>query len=263
MTKKVKIDYSVISRGTELYNGHGYIGISENVQNFKYVLNVDHGIKEAVIDNQVLKLPNTYDHYNIVFSRFQLITALMYNKNFTMLKDDVLILGLGNIGITCLFFLLDNNFKKITVFVREKKEYMEKLTILINKQYGININFIFDLEKSINFNTYIDTTGSSNVLENLFNNLNNNNTIVILSTPKDSTFLIDPLSINRKNLILIGQHELNGIDKNYREGIFFKLLQLNNNKNYLSNFINIYNYSPEKLLSIKKQKNNFIEIFKY
>ena len=183
----------------------------------------------------------------------------MYNKN--IIKDDIIIFGLGNIGLTCLFYLLDKKYKKITVFVKPNKD-LKNLKKIINKEYNVDIKIIYTL-KHYNYNTYIETTGDSYLLKSIFDNINYNKKLIILSTPREETFLLSPLSINRKNISVIGAHEINGIDNEYRNRVFNKLLRKNSKKKYLHNFVSIYDYSDKKLKEIKEQKGNFIEMFKY
>ena len=258
---KVSIEYSIVSRGTERYNNCGYMAISKIYNSNRYILNVDHNVKSAILNENDLKAKSCYDIENIVFSRFQLITALTFERIKYRINDDILLLGLGNIGISCLLYLLDNNFKNITVYVRNKSDNVFNLLKLVKSKYNVDINVISDF--NYKYDTYIDTTGDSFVLNNVFNNSDFKNTIIILSTPRDEKYLISPLMINRKNLTVIGGHELNGINVNHRQYIFEKILEVNKTKKFLKEFINEYNYSEEKLKCIKQQKSNFIEIFKY
>lgn len=259
--QKVSIEYSIVSRGTEKYNNCGYMAISKIYNSNRYILNVDHNVKDAILNTNCLKAKSCYDIENIVFSRFQLITALTFERIKYRINDKILLLGLGNIGMSCLLYLLDNNFKNITIYVRNKSDKVFNLLKLIKSKYNVDINVISNF--NYKYDTYIDTTGSSLVLNNVFNNSDFNNTIIILSTPRDEKYLISPLMINRKNLTVIGSHELNGINANHRQYIFEKILEFNKSKKFLKEFINEYNYSEEKLKNIKRQKSNFIEIFKY
>ncbi|MDD5865298.1 MAG: hypothetical protein PUD07_02250 [bacterium] len=260
---KVKIEYSIVSRGTEKYNNCGYMGISGVVNSYRYIINVDHNIKEVILNKGYLMADSKYNIYNIIFSRFQLITALTLKKQQNVIYDNVLIYGLGNVGITCLLYLLDNNYKKISIFVRNKKPRIELLSKIVKEYYNIDINFISSLNSKNEYKTFIDTTGNSQIIKSIFDNVNFNSTIIILSTPRDDEYLISPLIINRKNLTIIGGHEFNGITSKNRQIMFEKLLINNEDKLFLNKFINVYDYSFEKLNSIKKQKLNFIEIFKY
>lgn len=259
--KRVSIEYSIVSRGTEKYNNCGYMAVSKIYNSNRYILNVDHNIKDAVFSTGYLKAKSCYDINNIAFSRFQLITVLTFERIKYRINDNILLLGLGNIGIGCLMYLLDNNFKKITIYVRKKSDKVVELLKIVKLKYNIDINVISNFNHK--YDTYIDTTGDSLVLNNVFDKSNFNNTIIILSTPRDEKYLISPLMINRKNLTVIGGHELNGINVNHRQYIFEKILEINKTKNFLKKFINEYNYSEEKLKNIKRQKENFIEIFKY
>lgn len=257
------IEYSIVSRGTEKYNNIGYMAITEIAKSYRYILNYDHGIKKAPLSYGYLKAKDIYNIYNIAFSRFQLITALMYNKHKKEIKDKILLLGIGNLGISCLFYLLDNNYKSITIFVRKSNPYYLKLAKIIKKEYNINIDFVTEINNREKYNTYIDTTGSSTILKNIFEIIEFNKTIIILSTPRDEKYLISPLMINRKSITIIGGHEFNGITNQYRQKVFNKLLSNNQSKKYLKNFISEYNYSIDKLESIKTKKENYIEIFHY
>lgn len=263
MEEKIKINYSIVSRGTEKYNNHGYISVSEQKNAFRYILNVDHGVKEAVINNDYLKFKSGYDIANIAFSRFQLITALMYERHKKDIKNNIIILGFGNIGISCLFYLLDRGYNNITIYIRKTTEYIKNATLIIEKYYNVKVKIINLLENMVPYDTFIDTTGSSLVLENIFENINYNKKIIILSTPRDDNYKISPLTINRKNLTIIGGHEFNEIDTKDRCKIYSNLLIENKEKTYLNQFVNVYKYSTEKLKQIKKQKSNFIEMFKY
>ena len=100
---KVSIEYSIVSRGTERYNNCGYMAISKIYNSNRYILNVDHNVKSAILNENDLKAKSCYDIENIVFSRFQLITALTFERIKYRINDDILLLGLGNIGISFQF----------------------------------------------------------------------------------------------------------------------------------------------------------------
>lgn len=260
---RLSIEYSIVSRGTEKYSNRGYMAVSSNIGSYRYIMNIDHNIINSDLKNKFLKAKSCYKIQNIAFSRFQLITALMFTRNKYQIDDGVLILGLGSIGFSCLLYLLDNGFKKITIYIKKINDKIEKLIEIVEKNYNVNIKIVYSLMFKNNYNTYIDTTGNSMVLKKVFECANFNSAIIILSTPREDEFLISPLTISRNNLIVIGGHELNGIENTKRQELFEKLLAANENKTFLETFVNIYNYSEQKLNSIKKQKSNFIEMFKY
>ncbi len=257
-----KIEYSAVSRGTEKYNNKGYIAITNIINNYRYIVNEDHGIEYINNTNDSLKANKKYNIYNVVLSRFELIPALMFCKNKDI-QDNILLCGLGNVGFSTLLYLLDNSYKNITIYIRHNKKYIKELIDIIYKEYKVKLNIVNKINIYNSINTYIDTTGSSEVLESIFDNITFNKTVLILSTPRDDDFKISPLIINRKSIRIIGRHEFNGIEFKEREKLYNKLLKINKNKSYLNLFFNEYNYSKNRLNRIKDKKNNIIEIFKY
>lgn len=263
MKNIAKIDYSIVSRGTEKYINHGYMAVTKTMGKYKYILNKNHGVMESTTSKDSLKFSANYSIENIAFSRFQLITALMYKDHSKEISDNILILGLGDIGLTCLFYLLDHAYNNITIYIRKPSKNLLDLVHILKQYYNKHINIIVKLEKIDLYNTFIDTTGASSVLKRLFENITYGKKVIILSTPRDEKYLISPLLINRKNITIIGGHELNGHSYKERNKMFNKLLKINSNKSILNKFINIYSFNTKKLLQIKKKKENFIEIFKY
>lgn len=253
-----EIEYSVISRGTEKSGSKGYMSISKKIDDSRYLLVQDHKEKCIVSFKDSLKCFN-YDINNIAFSRFELIPTLVLNRN--TFKDNILITGLGNIGITTLIHLLDNNYKDIDVYTNDFSEYVIKGIKILNEKYNVNINLVDKMNKE--YNTYIDTTGVSEVLENIFKDIKFNKDIFLIGTPRESKFLIDPLLIHRNNLRIIGGHELRGIDKFLRQYTFKELLEKNSNKDYLNKLITISKYEEDIIKRKLETKSNFIEIIKY
>ena len=253
-----EIEYSVISRGTEKSGSKGYMSISKKIDGLRYLLVQDHKEKCIVSFKDSLKCYN-YDINNIAFSRFELIPTLVLKRN--TFEDNILITGLGNIGITTLVYLLDNNYKDIDIYTNDFSEYVIKGVNLLNKKYNVNINLVQEINKE--YNTYIDTTGVSVVLENVFDNIKFNKDIFLIGTPRESKYLIDPLLIHRNNLRIIGGHELRGIDKSLRQDIFKELLEKNSDKDYLKELITISVYDENIIERKLETKSNFIEVIKY
>ena len=254
----MKIQYSVISRGTEKSGSKGYMAITKPINNNRYLIPIDHDIREC---NNLKDALICYDYSisNIILSRFELISALSLEK--AKFEDNVLICGLGNIGISTLIYLLDNKYKEITIYIRKNSNCIKKVINELNQKYIIKINIINKIED--NYNTYIDTTGSSEVIKNIFENIGCNKTIFLIGTPRESNFLIDPLLIHRNNLVVIGGHELRGITLEHRNELYKHLLELNKDKLFIENLITYNKYSKETLLSKLDNKTNFIEVFKY
>lgn len=256
--RKREIEYSVISRGTEKSGSKGYMSISKKIDDSRYLLVQDHKEKCIVSFKDSLKCYD-FDINNIAFSRFELIPTLVLDRN--KFKDNILITGLGNIGITTLIHLLDNNYKKIDVYTNDLSRYVINGIKLLNEKYDVNINLVENIKKE--YNTYIDTTGVSEVLENIFKDIKFNKDIFLIGTPRESKFLIDPLLIHRNNLRIIGGHELRGIDKSLRQNTFLELLEKNNNKDYLKDLITISKYEENIVERKLETKSNFIEVIKY
>ena len=257
-------DYSIVSRGTEQYNNHGYIAITKPINSFRYLQNIDHNVLESKIDKDSVKIYEDYSIENIAVSRFQLIFELMYSRTEQYYNGEILITGFGNIGLGVLIGLLDKGYKKISILVKEEKPYMTKAITTINSNYNTNIKlFTYNTISIGDYNSYIECSGSSEAIKHIFSTCTSLSNIFIISTPKEQEYLIDPLLINRKNLKIFGGHEFNGIDKKQREIIFNQILKSNDKKTFLTNFISIYPYSENKLEEIKKSKNDLIEILKY
>ena len=149
----------------------------------------------------------------------------------------------------------------IDIYTNDLNQYVIEGIKILNKNYDIKLNLVDKVDKE--YNTYIDTTGVSSVLQNIFENIKFNKDIFLIGTPRESKFLIDPLLIHRNNLRIIGGHELRGIDKKTRQDTFKELLQINKDKKYLNKLINITQYYEGIIERKLENKSNFIEIIKY
>ena len=251
----MKVGYSIISRGSEKYLNHGYMGVSKIINNKQYLLDIDHNKKETSNLEHSMVFPAKYSIQNIAVSRFELISELAFNR--INISDNILILGFGNIGFSCLLNLLKKGYKKISVYSRNKYDISK-----LENKYKIKIEFVDKITND--YDTYIDTTGNSKVLEDVFCAIKYLKEIVILSTPRDGSFKIDPLIINRKNISIYGCHELNGIDAGEREKSYCNLLEENKSiEDIIESFVNIHEYSNEKLQVLLNKKSNIIDIFQY
>ena len=256
--RKREIDYSIISRGTEKNGSKGYMSVSKIIDGSRYLLVQDHKEKNIISFKDSLNCYD-YDICNIAFSRFELIPHLVLNRN--NFKDNILICGLGNVGLTTLVYLLDNNYKMIDIYTNDLNQYVIEGIKILNENYDIKLNLVDKIDKE--YNTYIDTTGASSVLKNIFENIKFNKDIFLIGTPRESKYLIDPLLIHRNNLKIIGGHELRGIDKKTRQDTFKELLQINKDKKYLDKLISITQYDEGIIERKLENKSNFIEVIKY
>ena len=260
--KNIKIEYSIISRGTEKYGSKGYMGVTEPLKQKRYFVLANHYEKYAENLNDSFCFNDKYTIENITLSRFEMITKLALQHNLEHIKEKILIYGIGSIGFSTLIYLLDLGYKTIDVCVRGNSFRVIQAIKKLNKKYKSSINIVDSLSE--NYNTYIDATGSSEVIEKIFKNVGNNSVIFLLGTPRDNKYLINPLDIHRKNLKIFGGHELNGHSWRERNDIFIDLLKENANKN-LKDFVTIYD-CKENLNVLKKvyeKKSNFFEVIKY
>ena len=259
--KKIKIEYTIISRGTEKYGSKGYMGITEVIDKKRYFVLANHYEEYVKSFKDSFCFNDKYDIENIVLSRFELIPKLSFDNKLDFIKERILIYGLGNVGAATLIYLLDLGYKEIDVLIKNNKTKMVYLINYLNKKYNANIKSRSMLMGQ--YSTYIDATGSSNALESIFEDIPNNSTVIFLGTPRESKYLIDPLDIHRKNLRIFGGHELNGHTWNERNEAFLKLLEQNKDK-HLKSFVNIYNSNSDDVLTkVYNKKRNFFEVIKY
>lgn len=257
---KRDIEYTIVSRGTEKSGSKGYMGVTTIKNNRRLFLLSKHFDRYIDTYKDSFEIPSKYTIQNIAISRFELMGALTLKNILYLIEDNVLITGFGNIGFTCLLYLLENGYKNISIMSRNIKDYQEKAVEKLNKLYNANIKFITDYDN--HYNTYIEATGSSEVIKNIIESTTNNSNIILIGTPREENYLLNPLDINRKNLKIIGGHELNGHTIEERKKLYAELLEKNKNKN-LNEFVNIYNESNDIREKILEDKKNFIEVIKY
>lgn len=257
---KRDIEYTVVSRGTEKYGSQGYIGITKPVCDKRLLVLSKHFDKYIDTYKDSFKIPAKYTIENIAISRFELMGALALKPILNLIYDNILIIGLGNIGFTALLYLLENKYKNISIITNGVTDFHTSAINELNKEYNARIRFTSEYDS--NYNTYIEATGNSKVIENIIETAGNLSNIVLLGVPREEKYLINPLDINRKNLRIIGGHELNGHSIEERDNLFKELLEINNKKN-LKNFVNIYNEVEGIREKILNHKENFIEVIKY
>lgn len=252
----MKIKYSILSRGTEKYVRHGYMAISESKDEKQYIFDLDHNILETNEIKNKLSFPANFSIYNIVFSRFELISELLFRR--VLIQDNILICGLGSVGITCLINLLERGYKNISIY---SKNLVYDLN-LIEKKYNVKLLQVVEIDDT--YKTYIELTGDSLVLKTIIESVSFLKDIIILSTPRNEDYFINPLIINRKNLTIYGAHELMGYSEKLRNQVFIDLLKSNiKNENLIKHFISFHNFSSKKLDELLKKKQNYIDVFKY
>lgn len=256
---EIEIEYSIVSRGTEKKGSKGYMGITKVDNHTRYLVLSKHFDKYIDTYKDSFKISEEYSIDNIAVSRFELMSALALEPIKKKLKDNILIVGFGNIGFSCLVYLINNGFKNIKINTREIRDFQKKAIAVINKKYSLNITFTEDYA---GFDTYIEAVGNSKVIKNIIENANYKAKIILLGMAQDGEYLINPIDISRNNLTLIGGHELNGIAYKERNKFFQKIL--NENKKFdFSRYVNIYKCNDKILEKIMKRKENFIEVIGY
>lgn len=258
--EKRDIEYTVVSRGTEKNGSKGYIGISREFEGNRFLLLSKHFDKYIDTYKDSFKISTKYSLDNIIVSRFELMSAITLKPLLGILKDNILITGFGNIGFTVLQYLLDNNFKNISIEIERVKSFHIETIKRLNEKYSANIKIVKSIENY--YNTYIEATGSSDIIKDIFENAECLSTIILIGVPVEEKYLINPLTINRKNLRVIGGHELNGYTIEQRKKILNELLESNKNKDF-KKYINVYKPSDNIINEILNEKRNFIEVIKY
>lgn len=253
---KVKIDFSIISPGTERYSKTGYMAVSASQKGkIRKIYDYDHGITEVDNDLRNMKFSDNYDIENIAFSRFELISDLIHKRVSLSKGDKYLLLGFGSLGIATLINFLEKGFKNIDIFVRNINKKDIFAIKIIEKKYKKSLRLV---DKIIfDYNVYIDTTGSSKILKELFESSKVFSTFIILGTPREESYFINPLLIHRNNLTVIGNHEFNGISNNLRDEMFEKLLKKNSTNDIIKKFVTVKPYLYHS------KRTNFIEVYKY
>jgi threonine dehydrogenase-like Zn-dependent dehydrogenase len=258
-----KIEFSIISRGTEKEGGSkGYMAVTE-FNKGRYIIPIPHGIIETACNTDCLRINDNISIEKIAFSRFQLISAIMYKKNANYFnkEDKILVIGSGSVGFTTCMELARQKHKNIFLLLKKDKNIK---TNIFREAYGINLKLESDIKKIKNFNYLIDASGDSDVLREITDLCAPFSTIIILGTPRKNP-AIDSLIIHRKNLHIIGSHEIIGIDNNERNNIFNEILI--ENKKYpqylFSEISHIEDYSEENRVRILKDSPGIINIMRY
>ena len=203
-------NYNFISIGTEKSGSNGYMSVSAVKNGVRIISPIEHDIKEIDENNEDnLVVPGEISIKCLCMIRFQLISSLALKD----IKDKtVCIYGCGAIGIGAYLECIRQQAKSITLVTR-RKTAVDCFNTLIN---------IEEFDEIKNYDIYIDCTGDEKYIYPVINNCAFGSTIYELGTPRTSPN-IDLLIIHRKNLSLIGGHELNGIPKERRREQCVKL----------------------------------------
>jgi len=136
-------------------------------------------------------------------------------------------------------------------------EYPHSLAI-INECIRYNIKTVTSIQGLISVYGHNNYYFADISIKDILNNITYNKNILLLGTPRDNEYVIDFLDIHRRNLSIVGIHEINGVCQEAREVLFNKILERNIRKEkILDEFVTVYNEYKDN-----DNKNNFIEIYK-
>ncbi len=211
----MKIEYNIKSNGTEKEsNCNGYIAVTEEVKNKRYILPIPHDITEIeYLPKGYLEIDEKCDICTIAVARFALISKLMLKTCKISHTKKILVFGCGCVGYALLVMLKLMNYKLVVYTSLHKGKFSEYSWKDLN---DINIE---------NYDVIIDTTGQNEVLERAVNECKFFTKIILLGTPRNNP-KVNLLQIHRKNLILCGAHELFGISLKARGKCFKNVLKM-------------------------------------
>lgn len=217
----IKIEYNIKSRGTERnYYSDGYIAISEIVGKKRYILPISHSISEiATLPSNCLWTKANVNIYKVAMARFSLISMLFLNKRKLPKSAKILVIGCGCVGFGLLFNLKYLKYKYVTYSSRHK---------------GVFKDFVWKRIDNVMWEEYdiiIDATGENDIIETAVEKCEKHAIIVLLGTPRNNP-QISMLMVHRKNLSILGAHELNGYTNHQRQTIFNKTLRMVNRINF-------------------------------
>lgn len=259
-----EIEFSIISKGTERAGSPGYMAVTYcDADKKRKIVPVPHGIIKYFYKGDCLDVREDVGIAKIAFSRFQLITAVMYEKNrkYFNKNDSILVIGSGSVGFTACMELCRQGHKEIYLLSRENKKIR---TDIFRDVYGVNLKLTSDMEKVKDLEYIIDATGNSEVLREVIGLCSPFSTIFILGTPRKNT-AIDSLMVHRKSIRLIGGHELIGLTNKERNYIFNEILKENEkHSEYLYEQLAIIeDYSKGNREKLLKTNNHIVNIMRY
>lgn len=257
--EQLKIEYTIISRGTEKYGSRGYMGVSQIIDGNRYFVLANHYDEYVKSYKDSFIINASFNIETITLSRFELITKLALKGKENFVQEKILICGFGNIGFATLIYLLNNGYKKIDILVKDKNNRYEKTVSKLNRQYNSEIAIVNEI---IQCNTYIEATGNSEVIREIVEKGLPNTSLFLLGTPRECKYAFNPLAVHRKNINIFGGHELNGHSFEERNEIFLNLL-VENNKLQLKDYVSVYEAQEDVVNKVLKKKNNFFEVIKY
>lgn len=222
----VKIVANIISKGTETNSDcKGYMALTEKIDNVRYIIPVSHEVSELLrLHSDSLMIKKNLPLNKIILSRFQLIPALFFSNNHIDVNSKILVCGIGCVGFATLVELSKRLFKKVSYC--SSKTFNEFNFTKHDEQCGF-----------LNYDVIIDCTGKEEMLEKIIKNCSERTTIVLLGTPRTDP-KISLLDVHRRNLKILGGHELHGYSIKDRQTIFDEIVDWNStNKNDYKKYV--------------------------
>lgn len=194
----MKIEYSIVSPGTERFGSNGYMSVSElSADGKRYLAPIPHNAEHLIVSADCLEIDSNYSIESIAVARFQMITALALSQiNFTK-RDRILILGAGPIGVAA--------------YLECKRKCIENVMISTRRidligHYEDNLRFT---QQCITFKptVILECTGENVIIEGNYQNIAHGGSFLLIGTPRKNP-TIDLLFVHRNNIKIIGSHEL-------------------------------------------------------
>ena len=189
--KKFKIGDRVIlhwKKGSGLNSGTPKYSYNKRIINAGWVTTFNN--YAVVSENRITKIPKGISMKEGVVFGCALTTSygVLYNDAKLKKKDELLILGTGNLGLSMICFAkiigckkivaVDLNYKKLSL---AKKFGAHKTILYKNNKYFLNQIKIFFKEKMPN--KIIENTGNTKMIENAYNILNKKGKLVLVGVP--------------------------------------------------------------------------------
>ncbi|MCM3005854.1 hypothetical protein [Priestia koreensis] len=239
-------EFSIVSMGTEREtDSNGYMCVSnyDFKKNIRILCPQEHNGYDIDFsrDNLIIKGNPTYEE--ITVSRFQLIGSLSI-PNWISNNLSVAVIGAGSVGIGTCFELLRKKFVNINLWSRRQVD-LRDINQYIKCSQGWNSSP----------DIYIECTGEKEIVEKIFKYALPKSIIILTGTPRNIPN-INVLDIHRKNLTVLGGHELTGWELEDRQQIFSEII-----KWHLDNKWNIRSL-VRKHIGIKEKENILNKTFK-
>lgn len=214
----LKRKYSIVSKGTERGTGSpGYMNVAVN-DDETIISPYGHFKDKYIFDREKsLVVRGCYSPEVISLSRFQLISALVLDR-VNQGSNEILIIGFNSLAIG-----LTNELDRLSLTNYEIYSNRSNILQKIYKQF----NFVESIKDK--YDLYIDCSGKSINIHSIINVAKCLSTVILIGTPRDEGE-IGLLKVHRKNLIIIGGHELNGFSQDQRNEMFKMVVKANQRK---------------------------------